>query len=99
MAVRIDDLDIDEWNEAEMAAHHVTAREVRQVLNNEPVFLPNKKRHPAPLVMTGPTLGGRFLTVPIARTEVAGIWRPATAWDSNDDQLARYHANHGGRHR
>jgi|GEM_PF-6530432 len=67
MPLQVFDLEFDEWNEGEMARHHVTEREVRQVLDNDPVFLRNKKTHPAPIVMIGPTYGGRMLTVPWAR--------------------------------
>lgn len=92
MRVRIDDLQFDEWNESEMARHHVGEREVRQVLDGEPVFLPNKKGHKAPIVMLGPTYGGRLLTVPLGRTDVQGLWRPASAWDSSKGERARYDA-------
>jgi hypothetical protein len=86
------DLEFDEWNEAEMGAHGVTADEVRQVYEEAPVFLPNKKGRRAPLVMIGPTFGGRMLTVPIGRTAQPRVWRPASAWDSSAGELARYHA-------
>ena len=92
MRVRIDDLQFDEWNESEMARHNVSEREVRQVLDGEPVFLPNKKGHAAPIVMLGMTYGGRLLTVPLGRTGVEGLWRPASAWDSSKGERARYDA-------
>ena len=92
MRVRVYDLQFDEWNEGEMARHHVTAREVLQVLDGDPVFLPNKRGHAAPIIMIGPTFGGRFLTVPLGRTGAEGVWRPATAWDSSSGERARYDA-------
>jgi hypothetical protein len=92
MPIRIDDLEFDEGNEDEMAAHRVTAEEVRQVLDERPVFLPNKKGHAAPVVMIGPTFGGRLLTVPLARTNAPTTWRPASAWDSSRGEVTRYHA-------
>lgn len=96
MRVRVDSLQFDEGNEDEMAPHHVNEREVRQVLDGEPVLLPNKKGHEAPIVMIGPTFGGRFLTVPLGRTGLEGVWRPATAWDSSRGERARYDAAHSG---
>ena len=51
------DLEFDEWNEGEMARHGVSAREVRQVLDNDPRFFPNQKRHAARIVMIGLTDG------------------------------------------
>jgi hypothetical protein len=92
---RIYDLEIDEWNEGEMARHHVEAGEVRDVLDNAPLFLPNKPGHRAPLVMIGRTFGGRLLTVPLGPTAVDGIWRPASAWETSTGERARYRAAGG----
>jgi hypothetical protein len=86
------DLQVDDWNEAEMARHGVEERDVRQVLAGNPVFVPNKKGHAASVIMIGETFGGRMLTVPLAETAVAGVWRPATAWDSSRGERARYYA-------
>lgn len=100
MALEIRELQFDDWNEAECARHGVTPVEVWQVLDCEPEFFPNKKPHVARYIMVGPTLGGRFLTVPLAETPVSGTWRPATAFDSNDHDRGRYRAAQGGsRHR
>jgi hypothetical protein len=93
--LEIYDLEIDEWNETEMARHRVRPIEAVQVLDGEPVFLPNKKPHAASVVMIGPTHGGRLLTVPLAPTARPGVWRPATAWDASDGERARYR-NAGG---
>jgi len=95
MRLRIFDLQIDDWNEEEAARHNVTEQEIRQVLDNTPIFLPNKKRHAAPVIMIGPTYGGRFLTVPLRPTDIQGIWRPATAFPSSDGEIARYEAAGG----
>jgi len=92
---RIYDLEIDEWNEDEMARHGVGSGEVRGVLDNEPRFLPNKKGHRAPLVMIGRTFGGRLLTVPLSPTAIEGVWRPASAWGSSAGERARYQAAGG----
>lgn len=98
MPVRIYGLQLDDGNEAECAGHGVTAREVLQVLDEAPRFFPNKRGHRAPLVMVGPTYGGRFLTVPLAPTDEPTIWRPATAWDASPGERARYDAARGARH-
>lgn len=95
MPLAIYELQFDEWNEEELSRHGVLPREVNQVLDGTPVFLPNKKRHAARILMIGPTLGGRFLTVPLARTPVEGVWRPATAWGSDADEISRYRATRG----
>jgi hypothetical protein len=89
--VPVYDLDINEHAEEKFAVHGVTTREVRQVLDTAPVFLPNKKGHPTPIVMIGPTYGGRFLTVPLSPVgEEEGVWRPRTAWESDTDEVTRY---------
>jgi hypothetical protein len=88
--VSISELQIDDWNADEASRHHVSEREIRQVLDNEPIFLPNKRGHEAPIVMIGPTFGGRMLTIPLSPTAIEGLWRPATAWDSSSGERARY---------
>lgn len=77
--MRVYDLDIDDGNADEAARHGVSEREMRQGLDNAPVFKPNKKGHEAPVVMIGPTFGGRFLTIPLSLTWDETRWRPATA--------------------
>ena len=79
---KIDVLEFDEYNEAEMAAHGVTVREVLQVLERGFRVLRNRNESSAPFLMVGRTYGGRWLTVPIAPTQQPGIWRPATAFPS-----------------
>ena len=90
MRPEIYDLQIDDANATEMARHHVRAGEAFQVLAGQPVYLPNKRERAAALVMIGRTVGGRWLTIPLAPTGTHGIWRPVTAWDSSAAELARY---------
>jgi hypothetical protein len=87
---RVYDLQIDDGNEGEFGRHGVSEREVRQVLDNAPIFLPNRRGHAARMLMIGPTFGGRFLTVPLAPTHDETLWRPATAWDSDAEELVKY---------
>ena len=96
MQVDVHELEFDDGNEDEMWRHRVRAVEVNQVLDNEPVFFPNKAAHAARIVMIGPTFGGRLLTVPLAETPVPGLWRPATAFESSAGERARYRAATGG---
>jgi hypothetical protein len=90
--VRIFELQIDDWNADEAARHGVSEREIRQVLDGEPIFLPNKRGHRASIIMIGPTYGGRMLTIPLAPTDIEAVWRPATAWDSSPGECVRYEA-------
>jgi hypothetical protein len=96
MRPRVFDLQFDEANEEEAARHSVTVREIRQVLDQGPIFVQNKKGHAAPIVMIGPTFGGRLLTIPLAPTALDGVWRPATAWDASPGERSRYRAARGG---
>jgi hypothetical protein len=95
--IHVYELQIDDWNTDEAARHGVTESEIRQVLDGEPTFLPNKRGHRAPVVMIGPTYGGRFLTIPLSPTGVETIWRPASAWDSSSGERARYDAARSSR--
>lgn len=91
MRLRVYDLEFDDGNLDEMHEHHVSEEEVWQVLDNQPGFFENKKGHEAPVVMVGPTFGGRMLTIPIKPIdEESGLWRPATAWESTADERLRY---------
>ncbi len=90
--LRIFDLQIDDANENEAWRHGVTPREMRQVLDGEPQFFPNKKKHGATHIMIGQTYGGRLLTIPILKTLEDGIWRPATAFEADADERASYNA-------
>jgi hypothetical protein len=92
MRIRVDELEFDDGNVDHMAPHGIRERDVRQVLDHEPVFLPNKKGHAASVVMIGPTFGGRLLTIPLSQTAVERRWRPVTAWDSSKGERARYDA-------
>lgn len=72
--------------------HIVSFTEIREVFQGDPRFFgnpPGSSRR-APAVMVGPTLGGRFLTVPIEPTGKWGIWRPITAFTSNAHHIQRY---------
>jgi hypothetical protein len=95
--IRVYDLQIDDGNADEAARHGVREGEIRQVLDGEPVFLPNKKGHKASIVMIGPTFGGRLLTIPLSPTAMDDVWRPATAWDSSAGERARYAVARPGR--
>jgi hypothetical protein len=92
MPLKVWDLQFDDDNEAEFGRHHVSAHEILQVLDSAPVFFRNRKRHSATILMVGPTNGGRMLTVPLAPLPIEGVWRPATAWDSDPDEALRYTA-------
>lgn len=97
MPLKVWDLQFDDDNEGEFARHGVMVAEIRQVLDGEPVFFRNRRQHAAAILMVGPTYGGRFLTVPLATTMVEGLWRPATAWESDQNERLRYTAQRPSR--
>ncbi len=82
MPQRIDDLEFDVYNEAEISAHGVTIREILQVFEGDFRIRRNKNEASTPFLMVGRTFGGRWLTIPIAPTAQPGVWRPATAFPS-----------------
>ncbi|MEX2081351.1 MAG: hypothetical protein WEC33_07015 [Dehalococcoidia bacterium] len=87
--LNVDDLQFDEYNEAEMRAHQVAEREVWEVFEEGYELLRNAKRHLASHLMVGKTLSGRWLTIPIARTPTPGVWRPATAFPAREQDRAK----------
>jgi hypothetical protein len=99
VGLRVYELEIDDWNADEAARHRVREAEIRQVLDNAPIFKPNKKGHKAPIVMIGPTFGGRFLTIPLSPTRDETVWRPATAWESSDNERMLYQGARGRKRR
>lgn len=89
----ITDLEIDaeDGNRFHIERHGITADEVFQVLDNSLyVIIRNRNEHRAPYVMIGPTYGGRLLTIPIAPTDLDGVWRPSTAWDAKRGERTVY---------
>jgi len=90
MRLDVAELELDDENEREMAAHGVSAIELVQLLDDRIEVFRNRKGRTARHLMLGMTHGGRVLTVPIVRTAVEGRWRPVTAWESTPPEKARY---------
>ena len=80
--IRIAELEFDDDNEAELAAHHITALEVLELLENRFTVRRNKKHRAGARQLIGQTNGGRVLTIMLAATHVPDRWRPVTGWDS-----------------
>jgi uncharacterized DUF497 family protein len=85
-----EDVHFDEGNESELAAHGITASEAVELLNNDPVWAPNKKGRTALWLAVGYTDAGRALTVPATYDESRAMVRPVTGWDSTDGEKAKY---------
>jgi uncharacterized DUF497 family protein len=83
-------VELDEDNESEMARHGITAAEAVQVLNNGPIWVPNKRRRAAVWLAIGFTDGGRALTLPVVYDEDRRSVRPVTGWDSTKGEQTKY---------
>ena len=91
MAISVDTIEVDDYdyNESEMHRHGVSVREVLQVVEGEFELLQNANVHTATHLIVGKTLGGRWLTIPIAPTSQPGVWRPATAFPARKADRAK----------
>lgn len=77
---------------AKLAAHSVTADEVRQVADGDRVVIRNPRpRVAGSVLMIGPTHGGHVLTV-VLNPDAAdrGAWHVRTAWPASAAQRSRY---------
>jgi len=70
----------DEENENKIVTHRLSIYQVIQILDNVHIILPNKKVRRGLYLVIGRDNGGACISVPIEKTNVAGIWRPITAW-------------------
>jgi uncharacterized DUF497 family protein len=84
--IRIHELEFDENNEAELAAHGVEPQDVWQLLDSRYTVRKNKRSGSGDRRLVGQTHGGRCLTVVLAETPVEGRWRPVTGWDSTTQE-------------
>lgn len=80
--IRIAELEFDEDNESELAAHGITAKEVLEILENRFTVRRNKKSRAGVRQLIGYTNGDRVLTIVLAQTHMPDRWRPVTGWDS-----------------
>jgi hypothetical protein len=84
--IRIAELEFDEYNEAELAAHQITAHEVMQILRNRFTVRRNRRNRSGDRQLIGETDGGRVLTIVLASTTEPDRWRPVTGWDSSPQE-------------
>lgn len=76
--------------------HIVSGIEILEAFYGAPLFFDNiAKSRTAPIVMVGPTLAGRYITVPLLPTTSRGLWRPLTAFESNRHHRERYNREVG----
>jgi len=68
-------LEWDDDNEAHLAGHRISAAEVRQILGNRHLTMPNQRAE-GRITLIGQTNGGRILVMALDPTDDAGTWRP-----------------------
>jgi len=84
----------DPGNVAHIARHAVTPEEVEEVCHGEPVVQVGKRGR---LLVFGPTLAGRMLTVVLdPESAAAGVYYPVTARPTSRRERAIYAGEPGG---
>jgi hypothetical protein len=84
--IHIAELEFDEYNEAELAAHQITPYEVMQILRNRFTVRRNRRNRSGNHQLIGETDGSRVLTIILAATTEPDRWRPVTGWDSSPQE-------------
>lgn len=85
----IQDFQFDADNLDKLATHRLSDWQVAEILDNEHVVVPNRKRRRAKYLVIGLDNAGNCLTVPVAPTSDRGVWRPVTAWRCKDSERAK----------
>lgn len=94
----VEELELDEELEIHLKLrgqtekHIVSFSEILEVFYAKPQYFENLSGRRAPVVMLGPTSGGRMLCVPIEPTGRTGVWRPVTAYTANTHHVERYNS-------
>jgi hypothetical protein len=90
-SLQIDAWELDDRNLEEMAEHGMTRRIFFQVTKEAPRFRRNRRGHSATHQMVGPDNGGTIWVVPIEeRKDDPGVWRPATGWQAEPEDVQWY---------
>jgi hypothetical protein len=84
--IRIAELEFDDYNEGELAAHRISAYEVMQLLRNRFTVRRNRRNRSGNRQLIGETDGGRVLTIVLAALKEPDRWRPVTGWDSSPQE-------------
>ena len=79
----------DDENVDKMWEHGIRQEQVRQVLDNRPAIVVNRKGRRGLYMIIGRDNGGACITVPIEPTADVLVWRPITAWPCKESEEAR----------
>lgn len=83
-------VEFDEHNEEHLWGHRVTATEVWEVFDDDPLWAKNKKNVSGAWLMIGRTRGGRPLVVAVVYDEARGCVRPVTARTCEREEVAKW---------
>lgn len=86
---RVADFAFDDENVDKMWEHGIRQEQVRQVLDNRPAIVVNRKGRRGLFMIIGRDNGGACITVPIEPTADVLVWRPITAWPCKESEEAR----------
>jgi len=90
---RVQRLTWDDWNVLHIARHEVTPDEVEQVCHGNPS---TDSSHSNRLLVTGPTVTGRVLTVILAPAAGPAVYYPVTARPASKKERRRFDERQGG---
>jgi hypothetical protein len=85
----IADFLFDDSNEAKIASHGLTARQVMHILDSPFTRVANRRGRRAEWLLIGRDHGGRCIAVPVEPTHDPTLWRPVTAWPCKGHEAAR----------
>lgn len=85
----ITDFVIDDENTDKMSGHGIVPEQVRQVLDNRPAVVVNRKERRGLYQVIGRDNGGACITIPVEPTSDPEAWRPITAWYCKGSEEAR----------
>ncbi len=86
---RVADFAFDDENVDKMWEHGIRQEQVRQVLDNRPAIVVNRKGRRGLYIIIGRDNGGACLAVPIEPTPDVPVWRPNTARPCKESEEAR----------
>lgn len=91
MALRVEELVLDDWAIDELSRHRISATRAYEVQTNRHILLRNKRSGRATHRMVGVDNGGRMLTICIAPIyRRARTWEVITGWDSTPGERSLY---------
>lgn len=83
-------VEFDDANEPKLLLGGVSAAEVTQVFQNDPMWAANLKGRTAEWRMIGRTTGGRPLVVGVIYDEIRAAVRPITARTCDKDEVSKW---------